>query len=336
MYNYKCRLFISMPAGDLFMLDTHRLRVFLVAAETLNFSQAAYRLHMTQPSVSQHIQALEQQCSTLLFVRSGRRLALTEAGTILVPMAEKMITMSVHTLEVMNNLKGEVHGQLIVGCSTTPGKYILPKLLAKFISQFPQVQATCNVHSRKQTLTMLSQGQVHLALASTHEFDKDCEFFKIYEDHVVLIVPMAHPWIHKDFIEPNELVGERIILREPSSGTYATLQHGLEKVGRHIEELKSALTLGNAEAIALAVQEGLGVGFVSEIVVSRLVQGGVRIVPIQGMDEHLKHDIYLGRNMLRPATVAQTAFWEFVTNPFNQIPEQISREIFESDPKIMA
>lgn len=313
------------------MLDTHRLRVFLVAADTLNFSQAAYRLHMTQPSVSQHIQALEQQCGTLLFVRSGRRLALTEAGTVLVPMAERMISMSVHALEVMNNLKGEVHGQLIVGCSTTPGKYILPKLLAKFISKYPQVQAICNVHSRREALQMLSQGNVQLALASTHEFDRDCEFFKLYEDNIVLIVPRDHPWAQRDAIQPEELLAERVILREPFSGTYAVLQHGLESVGLHIEEINSALTLGNAEAIALAVQEGLGVAFVSEIVVSRLVQGGVKVIPVQELDSHLKHDIYLGRNMLRPATIAQTAFWEFVTNPFHRIPEQIAQEVLSAD-----
>jgi DNA-binding transcriptional LysR family regulator len=335
MYNYKCKLCKFLDLGEIFMLDAHRLRVFLVAADTLNFSQAAHRLHMSQPSVSQHIQALEQQFGTSLFVRSGRRLALTEAGMILVPMAEKMISMSVHTLEVMNNLKGEVLGNLIVGCSTTPGKYILPKLLAKFISRFPQVQAACNVHSRRQTLEMLSQGKVHLALASTQEFDKDCEFFKLYEDRIVLIAPRGHPWTEKNGIEPHELLNERVILREPTSGTYATLQHGLEKVGLHIEELNSALTLGNAEAIALAVQEGLGVGFVSEIVVSRFVHGGVEIIPVHKLSEHLKHDIYLGRNMLRPATIAQTAFWEFVTNPYDQIPEQITREIFETDAMIV-
>ena len=62
------------------MLDTHRLRVFLIAAETLNFSVAAKRLNMTQPSVSQHIQALEQQFGTELFIRSSRRLAFVGAS----------------------------------------------------------------------------------------------------------------------------------------------------------------------------------------------------------------------------------------------------------------
>jgi len=318
------------------MLDSHRLRVFLIAAETLNFSQAALRLHMTQPSVSQHIQALEQQCGAPLFVRSGRRLALTEAGTVLVPMAEKMISMSMHTLEVMNNLKGEVHGQLIVGCSTTPGKYILPKLLAKFISRYPQVQACCNVHSRRQSLEMLSQGKVHLALASTHEFDKDCEFFRLYQDRNVLIAPADHPWADKKVIEPEELISGRVILREPSSGTYATLQQGLEQVGLHIEDLNSALTLGNAEAIGMAVQEGLGVGFVSEIVVSRLVHGGVEIIAVNGLSEHLEHDIYLGRNTMQSSTIAQTAFWDLVTNPYNRIPEQIADELLYQEPRVLA
>ena len=334
MYNYKQQLCNFPEFGEPFMLDTHRLRVFLIAAEALNFSLAAHRLHMTQPSVSQHIQALEQQCGTPLFIRSGRRLALTEAGTVLVPMAEKMISMSVHTLEVMNNLQGEVHGHLIVGCSTTPGKYILPKLLAKFISCYPQVQATCNVHSRRQALEMLSQGNVHLALASTREFDKDCEFFRLYQDRIVLVVPENHPWAGEKAIEPEELIRGRVILREPNSGTYATLQRGFEEVGMHIEELNSALTLGNAEAIALAVQEGLGVGFVSEIVVSRLMLGCMKVVNVNGLSEHLQHDIYLGRNMLRPATIAQTAFWEFVTNPFNRIPERIAQEILSPDFRV--
>jgi LysR family transcriptional regulator, low CO2-responsive transcriptional regulator len=179
----------------------------------------------------------------------------------------------------------------------------------------------------------LSQGHVHLALASTHEFDKDCEFFKLYEDEIVLIVPQVHIWSKQKSIEPDELLGERVILREPTSGTYATIQHGLEQVGIHIEELDSHLTLGNAEAIALAVQEGLGVGFVSRIVVSRLVQGGVTIIPIHKLSEHLRNNVYLGRNMLRPATIAQTAFWEFATNPFHHIPEQIAREIFATNIK---
>jgi len=313
------------------MLDTHRLRVFLIAAETLNFSLAAKRLHMTQPSVSQHIQALEQQFGTELFVRSGRRLCLTEAGGVLLPLAEKMVSMAMHAQEVMVNLKGEVHGLLHVGCSTTPGKYILPKLLSKFIMRYPQVQASCQVHSRQEALRQLSQGKIHLALASTHEFDKDCEFYKLFEDRIVLIAPLDHPWAKTGVAHLNELPSARLISREAGSGTYGVVKQGLERAGMRIEELQPILTLSNAEAIALAVQEGLGVAFVSEVVVSRLVSEKVATIQVEGLSEHLHQDIYIGRNMLQPSTIAQTAFWEFVTSPTNQISEKIAMEILYSD-----
>lgn len=309
------------------MLDTHRLRVFLIAAETLNFSVAAKRLHMTQPSVSQHIQALEQQLGTELFVRSSRRLCLTEAGAVLVPMAEKMVAMALQTQEVMSNLNGEVHGHLQVGCSTTPGKYILPKLLSKFIQRFPKVQATCQVHSRQEALKQLSQGKIHLALACTHEFDKDCEFYKLYEDKIVLIAPLDHPWSKTRNADLSDLQNERVIFREEESGTYNVVKRGLEKAGMRIEDLQPALTLSNAEAIAMAVQEGLGVGFVSEVVVSRLVAAGVATVYVEGLSKNLRQDIYIGRNMLQPSTIAQKAFWDFVTSPLNHISKTISFEV---------
>ncbi len=306
------------------MLDSYRLRVFLIAAETLNFSVAAKRLNMTQPSVSQNIQALEQQLGTELFVRSSRRLCLTEAGAVLVPMAEKVVAMAMHTQEVMSNLKGEVHGHLQVGCSTTPGKYILPKLLSKFIYVYPQVRATCQVHSRQEALNQLSQGEIHLALASTHEFDKDCEFFKLYEDKIVLIAPLDHPWAKNNSADLDELLDARVILREEDSGTHSVVKQGLENAGMRIEDLQPALILSNAEAIAMAVQEGLGVGFVSEVVVSRLVAKRVATIYVKDLSEHLRQDIYIGRNMLHPSTVALKAFWDFVTSPTNQIGKSIS------------
>jgi DNA-binding transcriptional LysR family regulator len=74
------------------MLDAHQLNVFLTAARTLNFTAAARQLHMTQPSVSQHIQTLEQHFDMDLFIRSGRHLPQNEAGAAFQPMAQDMVT----------------------------------------------------------------------------------------------------------------------------------------------------------------------------------------------------------------------------------------------------
>ena len=98
------------------MLDVHQLNVFLVSAETLSFTQAAQRLHMTQPSVSQHIQGLEHHFDMQLFLRTGRALELTEAGLALLPLAREAVELSIRIDETMESLKGKVFGHLMVGC----------------------------------------------------------------------------------------------------------------------------------------------------------------------------------------------------------------------------
>jgi DNA-binding transcriptional LysR family regulator len=203
------------------MLDPHQMHVFLVAAETLNFSRAAERLFMSQPSVTQHIQILETHFGAPLFIRAGRRLALTETGQALLPLARQMVSLSLKTQEVMESLRNDVFGHLLIGCSTTPGKYILPVLLADFMRQYPRVQASCLVHSRTVALEMLEKGQVHFALSSSiEEFDQNIEFRKFISDPVMLIAPLNHSWARRGIIEPEELKRERFIFREETAGTY--------------------------------------------------------------------------------------------------------------------
>ena len=87
------------------MLDIHQLNVFVVAAETLNFTQAAQILHMTQPSVSQHIQALERHFELPLFLRTGRNLELSDAGMALLPLAREAIELSIRTDNQISGIK---------------------------------------------------------------------------------------------------------------------------------------------------------------------------------------------------------------------------------------
>jgi DNA-binding transcriptional LysR family regulator len=297
------------------MLDAHQLNVFLMAADTLSFTLAAQRLHMTQPSVSQHIQTLEQLFGAPLFIRSGRRLRLTDAGAALVPLAREMVSVSVRVEETMETLRGEIHGQLIVGCSTTPGKYILPPLLAAFLRRYPQVTAMCHVTQRQVALQMLRDGAVHLALSSAREVCKDVEFCKFVTDPVLLIAPLNHAWARRECIEAEELLRADFILREEMAGTYAAAREGLAEVGIAIQQLRTVLMLGNSEAIALAVEEGIGVGFVSQMVESKLVHG--RVARVRVRDLTMQQDIYLARHTRRAASAVQSAFWNFAHDPAN-------------------
>lgn len=295
------------------MLDTHQLNVFLVAAETLNFTQAARLLHMSQPSVSQHIQSLEQSLGQPLFNRAGRHIELTEAGMALVPLAREMVERSVHIVETMKSLEGEVHGHLLVGCSTTPGKYILPGLLASFHREFPLVRVSCNVTSQGQAFEMLCEGEVQVAMVSEPFMTCNTVETRLFMiDPVVLIAPLDHPWAKRGEITTAELLETEFIVREEGSGTESAMRKALAGVDIAIEDLDTLLVLGSSEAIALSVQEGLGVGFVSQIVVSRLVQDGVARVRVRGLE--IQREIHIGSQKRKPATGAQQAFWEFIEN----------------------
>ena len=130
-------------------------------------------------------------------------------------------------------------------------------------------------------------------------------------DPVVLIAPLDHPWAQRDMIEPEELYSGDFILREEGSGTKQAVEAGLAAIGIEKDRLETLLILGNSEAIALAVEEGIGVGFVSNMVYTKLVHDRVALVNVHGL--HIQRDIFIGRHTRRPATVAQTAFWDFIS-----------------------
>lgn len=293
------------------MLDTHQLNVFLIAAETLNFTQAAHLLHMSQPSVSQHIQSLEQSFGQPLFVRQGRHIGLTDAGVALLPLAREMVKRSIQIEETMKSLEGEVHGHLMVGCSTTPGKYILPKLLADFHSLYPMVKVSCNVSAQDTAFRQLCDGDVHIAMVSEPYMScRDVETRQFIVDPVILIAPFDHPWAEKGEIDVEDLYDGQFIMREEGSGTSEAVWRALTNAGISIHELRTLLVLGSSEAIALSVLEGIGVGFVSRIIVTKLVEGRVAIIKVNGLE--IAREIHIGSQTRRAPGIAQRVFWEFV------------------------
>lgn len=294
------------------MLDAHQLNVFLKASETLNFTRAAKQLDMTQPSVSQHIQSLENHFDMQLFLRTGKGLQLTEAGVALVPMAREMIHHSIHIDEAMASLQGEVFGDIAVGCSTTPGKYILPKFLARFHRQYPRVKVTSHVISQSQVLERLCERKIHFALAGfARKICQDLEMLKVFCDRVLLIVPESHPWSQQQVVHAKDLEKAKFIFREEGSGSYHNVRNALLDVEIDIDTLNTLMTLGNSEAIALAVKEGLGAGFVSQSVVKSMGREGISSVPVQGLD--IQRDVYIARLKGRVNSKAQDVFWEFFT-----------------------
>src|SRR5512135_1672427 len=101
------------------MLNIHELNVFVEAAQVENFSVAAERLDLSQPAVSLQIRNLEKQLGIDLFRRNGRNVALSDAGKVMLPLAQDLIRQAKHIEELMSGLQGLVMGDLAIACSST-------------------------------------------------------------------------------------------------------------------------------------------------------------------------------------------------------------------------
>ena len=312
------------------MLNVHQLNVFVIAADTLNFTQTAKRLHLTQSSVSQHIKSLESQLGVDLFERKGRSLEITDAGYVLLPMAREIVEGSIRVAEQMELLKNEIHGHLIIGCNTAPGKYILPTMLAKFHENFPLVRISCQVLPTKQVQEGMAEGDIHFPLSNVPDTSTEGVEYQLYlEEPIELIVPLDHPWAARKEIEPEELLEEQFISREKNSGTYQNVAKALLDIGIDIEKLDTFMEMGTSEALALAVEQGLGIGFVSKMILEKICPGRVALVKVRGLK--ILQPIYLGRQTTYPATSGQAAFWEFIREAgeeiFDAVRDQSLKEI---------
>ncbi len=299
------------------MVEVHELQIFAAAAETENFSAAARKLHLSQPAISFQIQALEHRLNVQLFQRIGRRIALTEAGRELLPMAREMINMSSRIEESMCASQGLVKGHVIIGCSTSPGKYILPHLIGAFRKEFPDVQFSVEVMDRQTVEERLLEQKIHIGVLSICSKNKELECWTLLTDELVLIVGAQHPWATRDRIAPAELGTAEWILREGGAATRQLVTSTLAEQGLAADDLHVAMELGSVEAVEAAVEAGHGVSIVSRVAVQRgLELGRIKVVAVDGMT--VRREIYLARNRMRACTCAQLKFREFIVSPEGQ------------------
>ena len=147
-------------------MDTQNLRAFLLVAESGSFSQAAKRLHLTQPAVSKRIAQLEAQLNVSLFDRIGRRISTTEAGEALLPHARAVHLELQAAQQSVRDLAGEVRGRLRLATSHHIGLHRLPPLLSFFSKAFPAVQLDIDFMDSEQAYELTLQGEVELAVVT--------------------------------------------------------------------------------------------------------------------------------------------------------------------------
>jgi DNA-binding transcriptional LysR family regulator len=210
--------------------------------------------------------------------------------------------------------QGKVVGDLVIGCSTAAGKYILPHLLARFKRTYPDVRMSIMVVSRRDAMEGVCAGSYDLVDTSLRLSEYDVEYLDFFTDHLSLIVPVSHPWARQDAVKPEELFSEQFICREPEAACRKIVGEALAKHGLDMNNLQIVMEIGSAEAQAMAVEYGMGLAFVSlAAAMPRVALGRLATVRVDGME--LLSPIEFVRCPVRPSSAVQIRFLDFVNNP---------------------
>lgn len=292
-------------------LDLHKLEIFYWVADLKSFSQAAELLSLRQPTVSAHIQELENALGGKLLYRIRGRVSLTPLGQLLEERAKNLLAFKRETVAAVEQFHGTLTGELWVGGSNTPGEYLLPQKLGAFNQKYPEVKPILRIGDSAGIVEDVLDGKVELGFVGSKGNDTRLSFAKIWKDEMVLAVPKGHRWSRQKHVQLTDLRSEKFISRERGSGTLDSFRRLLAK-GRQSGEglLDVSMELGSTEAVKEALMAGFGISILSRISIRHeLAEGSIVEVPIRGLTMQRDfYEVYHSRRLLHPIAQAFRAF----------------------------
>jgi DNA-binding transcriptional LysR family regulator len=257
-----------------------QLEAFLAVAREKSFSRAAERIHLSQSTLSGHIQELERELGKRLFLRRGRRITLTEAGSVFEPHAARVAAATADARQAVAEIDGLGRGALVIGASTTPGIYVLPRAIGVFRRRYPGIELALYIANTRVIEERVRADQVDLGVVGGHVLGpgEQCVAAGLV-DELVLVVSPRHPWARRGAVSPRDVASERLLVREEGSATRQVMERALQHAG--ITPM-ATMELNHTEAIKQCVMAGLGVAFVSGYAIGVEVRARqLTVVPVR-------------------------------------------------------
>ena len=299
----------SPPAAG--RTELPHLSTFVRAAERGGFTAAAADLGITQAAVSQRIAALEKELRVSLFDRRAGRIRLTEAGRMLHEYGRKIVNLHDEARQALGGLRPLISGDLSLAASSVPGEYFLPSLLPAFHDEFPQIHVRATVSDSGAVLKDIEKGRAAVGMVGQKIDNPSLVYRPIGSDTLVLIIPVGHRSAGQRTLTLKALSREKLIIREPGSGSRDVLETSLERAGTSLAAFDVTLELGSNAAIKDAVRRGHGVAFLSKLAVrSELESKELRTLAVRGLD--LTRQFYVVFDRRRPLHPAAAAFLHFL------------------------
>ena len=292
-------------------MDLRRLEIFAKVAELGSFSRAAEALALTQPTVSEHVRALEDELGVQLLDRLGRGAAPTHAGELLLGYARRLLALSREARQALDQLQGRMSGELVVGGSTIPGEYVLPALIGQFKGKYPDISICLRIGSSAQVSEWVDEGRAEVGVVGAPPAPLTLESRELMADELVVVVPADHPWAGTQQVALADVQQEPLLVRERGSGSRAALERGLADAGTALGKFRVVGELGSTQAIKQAVRAGVGVALISRRAVEDECRANL-LSCVRVRDLRFARAFYLVTHRNRARSPLAQAFVEFV------------------------
>lgn len=254
-----------------------QLRILKAIASEKSFTRAAKILFISQPSLSKQVKILENRLGILLLNRENNKISLTEAGQVFLHYAERILALCEESCRALNDLKNGDRGNLTVGASQTIGTYLMPRVLALFAQNYPQINLKVQVNSTRIIAKNVVDRNIDIAVVGgdvPEELKKNLKVEKFVEDELTLIIPKSHPFAKrkKKKINKDDLYHLNFITLNSNSTIRKFIDNILIQNQIETKQFNIIMQLNSIEAIKTAVSLGLGAAFVSSSAIEKEIE----------------------------------------------------------------
>jgi len=212
-------------------MELRHLRYFIKAAELLHFTRAAEALYVSQPTLSTHIQQLEQELGTELFARIGRHVKLTEAGELLLVHARQSVRELQQAGEEIDAIKGLLRGNLQIAALPLFSSVLLPGWIAAFNAMHPSVHIQARSGTSDTIESGVVAGSVDLGFAILPVDHPDVNTRELFASQVVVIASRKHPLASSKQLKAEDLDGLPVALATHRVASARLLGQYFERLG---------------------------------------------------------------------------------------------------------
>lgn len=294
----------------MFPFTLQQLRILKAIATEKNFTKAADRLYLSQPSLSKQIKRLEKNLNLVLIYRENNQISFTENGKILLDYSERILLLCEECCRVLIDCKNGERGSLTVGSNLTIGRYLLPKVIEVFVKNYPQIDLKIELNSTQNMTQKVSQRKVEIGFVGgpiSKELKNHILVKPFVEDEISLIISKSHFLVSKSVLSKEDLYDLNWITLKSSSKFRKFLDTSLIQNQIDIHQFKIILQLNSIEAVKAAVSLGLGVAFISSLAIEEeLKLKTIEILKIENID--IKQQVLILNHFKSPKTKAFKLF----------------------------